>query len=368
MDPFITIGSTLIALGALSVFAYWFLPRLTRPDLYFSVTVAPEFRDSTDGTSILRQYRRRLITVSVPALALLLTLTLTRRLAWTPVALLLLNGACFGVYYRTRGLVLAHALAPTTVREARIDVPPRRIPGGWIAASGPYALLCASAAYLELHWQRIPALLPLHWKLDGQPDVWAARSISTVFSPLLIAAMTLVALTLLLYGTAHWVRPIYADGPNGRQESRFRRAISLMLLAIEYWIAALFSALALRPLLPAALQHPSALTVLTALIPGLIAIALTGVLMWLGQGGSRMSPAPHARDSRQPVGDRTEDRFWKLGVFYFNPDDPAVMVEKRFGLGYTVNFARPAAWVIILIPLLAIIGFSVSISTRHGMR
>ena len=87
--------------------------------------------------------------------------------------------------------------------------------------------------------------------------------------------MTLVALTLLLYGIAHWVRPSYADGPNGRQESRFRRAMSLMLLGIEYWIAALFSSLALRPLLPAALQHPSALTML---VPGLIAMALTAVL------------------------------------------------------------------------------------------
>ena len=365
MDPFVTIGSTLIALGALSVIAHWFMPRLTRPDLYFSVTVAPGFRDSSDGHSILTRYRRWLLAVAVPALALLLALTLTRRLAWTPLALLLLNGACFGVYYRTRRLVLTHAVAPTTIREARIDAPPRRIPGGWIAASGPYALLVASAAYLEAHWHRIPARLPLHWRLDGQPDVWAMRSFSSVFSPLLIATATLIALTLLLYGTAHWVRPIYTDGPNGRQESRFRRAISLMLLAIEYWIAALFSALALRPLLPAALQHPSALTVL---IPGLIAIVLTAVLMWLGQGGSRSSLASQSTDSPQPVGDRTEDRFWKLGVFYFNPDDPAVMVEKRFGLGYTVNFARPAAWVIILIPLLAIIGFSASIAMRHGMR
>ena len=356
MSASVAMGSTLIALGTLSVIAHWFMPRLTRPDLYFAVTVAPGFRDSSDGRSILRRYRLGLLAVAVPALALLLALTLTRRLAWTPVALLLLNGACFGVYYRTRRLVLAHAVAPTTVREARIDAPRRKVPGGWSAASGPFALLAATAAYLQAHWQHIPARLPVHWTLDGQPDVWAARSLSAVFSPLLIAAMTLVALTLLRYGTAHWVRPIYADGPNGRRESRFRSAISLLLLAIEYWIAVLFSSLALRPLLPTALQRPSAATVL---LPGLIAIALTGVLMWLGQGGSRMGSAPQVTDSLTPVGDRTEDRFWKFGVFYFNPDDPSVMVEKRFGLGYTVNFARPAAWMIILVPLLAIIGFSV---------
>ena len=35
-------------------------------------------------------------------------------------------------------------------------------------------------------------------------------------------------------------------------------------------------------------------------------------------------------------------------------DDPALMVEKRLGIGYTMNFARPGAWlllgIIILIP------------------
>ncbi|MBI4890722.1 MAG: hypothetical protein HY821_08865 [Acidobacteria bacterium] len=35
---------------------------------------------------------------------------------------------------------------------------------------------------------------------------------------------------------------------------------------------------------------------------------------------------------------------WKLGVFYYNPDDPDIMVPKRTGLGYTMNFARPASW------------------------
>ena len=33
-------------------------------------------------------------------------------------------------------------------------------------------------------------------------------------------------------------------------------------------------------------------------------------------------------------------------------DDSAVVVEKRFGLGYTLNFARPATWVILLLLLM----------------
>ena len=81
MNAFIAIAAMLSALGVLSVLAHWFIPRLTRPDLYFSVTVSAGFRDSSDGRAILRRYRRELLAMSVPALAPLVALTVMSRLA-----------------------------------------------------------------------------------------------------------------------------------------------------------------------------------------------------------------------------------------------------------------------------------------------
>jgi hypothetical protein len=52
--------------------------------------------------------------------------------------------------------------------------------------------------------------------------------------------------------------------------------------------------------------------------------------------------------------DTTPDECWKLGQFYFNPRDSAYMVERRFGLGYSPNFARPSAWIAAALPLLVI--------------
>ncbi|MBK0380554.1 DUF5808 domain-containing protein [Mucilaginibacter segetis] len=52
--------------------------------------------------------------------------------------------------------------------------------------------------------------------------------------------------------------------------------------------------------------------------------------------------------------DRSDPRYWKLGFIYYNPDDPAFLVGKRFGLGYTFNFAHKAVWLffvaILIIP------------------
>ena len=37
-----------------------------------------------------------------------------------------------------------------------------------------------------------------------------------------------------------------------------------------------------------------------------------------------------------------DPRNWKMGIFYFNPDDPRSFVPKQVGgLGWTMNFARP---------------------------
>jgi uncharacterized membrane protein len=37
---------------------------------------------------------------------------------------------------------------------------------------------------------------------------------------------------------------------------------------------------------------------------------------------------------------------WR-GLIYMNPDDPRLVVPKRLGLGWTFNFAKPGAWVIL---------------------
>jgi uncharacterized membrane protein len=42
--------------------------------------------------------------------------------------------------------------------------------------------------------------------------------------------------------------------------------------------------------------------------------------------------------------DRTNPDLWKWGFIYYNPNDPKFLVGKRFGIGYTFNFAHKAVW------------------------
>lgn len=52
---------------------------------------------------------------------------------------------------------------------------------------------------------------------------------------------------------------------------------------------------------------------------------------------------------------KEDERAWVWGVFYRNAADRSLWVEKASGLGYTVNFARWQAWLILgLVALVAL--------------
>jgi Family of unknown function (DUF5808) len=53
------------------------------------------------------------------------------------------------------------------------------------------------------------------------------------------------------------------------------------------------------------------------------------------------------------TGQRPPDSAWN-GSFYSNPDDPALLVPKRFGIGYTLNFGNPWSWVVLAFVLLMV--------------
>jgi uncharacterized membrane protein len=195
-------------------------------------------------------------------------------------------------------------------------------------AIGPFGILLATALYLQANWQRVPEKFPVHWSLSGVPDSWGERSWRTVFGPLLAGAF--LNLLLLLMGEA-----ILRFSPRARVANtadwtaRFRRINVRMLMVVTWGTALLLSSLAILPLLP------SRATFALAWLGPLLLIGALAPFLWQL---IRLSQEPGT------ASDGTPDEAWKLGQFYYNPDDPALLVEKRFGIGYTLNFGNRASW------------------------
>jgi uncharacterized membrane protein len=350
----VTIGGIVLLNAAI----LWFIPRLTRPDLYFAVTVPPGFRDEPEAKLILSRYRRELILVSILALIVFVAGIVMLGAGFAPAGVMIQAVAGFIAFYRARNRVLPRAVQPTMIREAELQPYNRIIPGGWIAAAGPFVLLVVvvCASYL---WIRGSSLLHSSAHPNGSP----ARSLIVYF---LSMTGVLTGLSVMLYGLAHWVRPVYSGGPARARELQFRRTVAAIVLGAEYYITIQASWIILVP------RHQGLISL--GLLPlGLVfALVVIVALARLGQGGSRLATAQaSSTPSGVPIGDRTLDRYWKLGVFYFNPDDSAIFVEKRFGLGYSLNFARPTTWFImallLLAPLIPILANLTQFLPKHGV-
>jgi len=231
------------------------------------------------------------------------------------------------------------------------------LPGGWTLQAGPFAALAVAALYLHSRWAELPERFPIHWGFDGRPNGWANRNPAGVFGPLLIAAV--VAGSIALFGSLlRRDRNTRGAEAAAAAERRFRRAVLWTLLATEYLVAAVsiwVSFLPLAAAAPGGTAGPPRIAPFVALILTFV-VTVTIVLARVGHGArlaaARDGVAKHQPDGAPPGG-RVPDRCWKAGVFYVNPDDPAIFVQKRFGIGYTLNFAHPLSWLLLGVSILA---------------
>lgn len=68
-------------------------------------------------------------------------------------------------------------------------------------------------------------------------------------------------------------------------------------------------------------------------------------------------------------GDPMPDDRWTWGLFYYNPDDPALVVPHRYGISLSLNHARLATWLFAHLPaLLALLGVLATVAPRTNDR
>lgn len=86
----------------------------------------------------------------------------------------------------------------------------------------------------------------------------------------------------------------------------------------------------------------------------LLAVA---VGLFLPIGRSHTQPDAEADHEFTGPESRSDDRNWIAGLIYYNnPDDPDLLVSKRLGYGWTVNFGHPRGklFLIVLIALIVL--------------
>ncbi len=301
-----------------------FLPSWTRPGMFFGVTVDPAFRSSPAAAHITRVYRLILWCSTLSAAALILT----GHREFYPLQVI----GYFCALAVTHRRALPYAVPVEATVEVNLSAARESFPGGPFLLLLPHASLAAFALWISRHWDRLPARFPVHWGVHGA-DRWALTTPSAVYGLLAQEAFFSLIFVLMAVGIFHWSRRVSTRNSVGAEERRFRRINAPIFLvlacvpAVQPWIILLRT-------------------------PATIGWSLAAALAAFAVYFAVIIPNRPRLSSRS--GDLTPDRCWKLGVFYFNPADPAVFVLQRFGIGYTFNFGNRWTWAGVATVLLAV--------------
>ena len=315
-------------------------PLLSRGEFLFGITVPPDLRTGAEGHSILRGFAFG-ITGSALGCALLIILGRAQP-GWELGGVLLMLPASLVFYLRARAQAARYAVAAERRREMTLAPEPRLAdllprPLAWHAL--PYLILAAAGIWLLLQWSAIPTVFPVHMGMDGRVNGYAHKSVAAVYAPLAIGLLVLVLghLSMLLGVVVRRLPDTLARA----------RLLNVALLEIMTFLSLTFAWVAMLPLYGIQVLTGTAgfslfllLLMATVLVPSITLVR-----------GLRRLRAQQPAAGR---GDRTPDSAWIMGGLYFNRDDPSVFVEKRFGIGYTINFAHPAAYILIVGILLVI--------------
>ncbi|KFZ39583.1 MULTISPECIES: DUF1648 domain-containing protein [Thermoactinomyces] len=222
----------------------------------------------------------------------------------------------------------------------------------------PFSLTLATLIFLIHFYERIPEKIPMQYDFNGKVTRYAEKSYRTVlFPPVMQVYLTLLFLWInIMIGKAKQQISAENPGKSIRQNVIFRRRWSLFTILSGTAVVSMFSLSSFSWIHPVSAGPVTAVSLVITI--GILIAALL-ISFTTGQGGSRVKAVSGKNGD---MINRDDDQYWKLGQFYFNKNDPAIFVEKRFGIGWTNNWAHPLSWIFILL----VIGLAFAITYFFG--
>ncbi len=222
----------------------------------------------------------------------------------------------------------------------------------------PIMITIGLIAYTATQYAHMPDLIPTHWGPTGQPDAFSEKTPFSVVALLLILlVMQGMMLGIHVLTKRSGIKLNAAKSKTSQiQQLSFRKYTSWFLFMTSFLITILFVFLQLVTIHDGLGNE----VIMLAFPLGFLFIILIATAVYafkVGQGGSRIDVLVE-EESSPGVTDVDDDQYWKAGVFYVNKNDPSIFVEKRFGVGWTINFGHPVGYLVLFVPILLIIAIS----------
>ncbi|MHC4067296.1 MAG: DUF5808 domain-containing protein, partial [Planctomycetota bacterium] len=339
------------------------LPLITRKGLLFGAYVGEEFAEGDAARGLRRRWYLGCLMLIVLSLAVGLGISLA---GWpvagnlTATAILLLSGLglYLRMYYTARGLA-----PPAAARQAEVAAAPLadHEPSGTAFAKLALGICIlaglATVVYAMVSYDDMPHRLPAPFGASGEAD---GRFNKSIVGVMLVPSLNLVLspfFALLALLTARAKRSV-RGGSGGRSleaQDAFRAAVANAFSVTALLICALMTLLSVQ-LTRLGLSQIRSLGAGIWVIAGAMLVFMFGCLIWIvtryGQGGALIEEGSAEAPLTNGLADNAH---WLWGVFYVNRNDPSILVEKRFGFGYTFNYGNRKAVVLVVTVLVLIL-------------
>ncbi|MFE4709228.1 DUF1648 domain-containing protein [Paenibacillus sp. NPDC056722] len=203
--------------------------------------------------------------------------------------------------------------------------------------------------FVVVRWDDIPQSIAVHMGRSGFPDQYIDKSVRTVFMINIVQALMIVFFAGYNLMISRARTSLDSQDREGSLRKQLKRK---KIYSITAWGISLLG-IANLGLLQAVMLYGWNLKLLLRYnisFTTVFFLTLIGVLLYL-----RFRDLDQQKDVPSE-----EERHWKwLGSIYVNPEDPALFVPDRYGLGWTINMAnslgKTIAAAMVAVPVTAIL-------------
>lgn len=204
-----------------------------------------------------------------------------------------------------------------------------------------------------MNYNKLPELIPVHYNAAGVVDKVVEKGTTAAYMNL--AGIPFMLVLMIFFFVL--INKITVNSKSDLFSGKIKGTIEKKLLFKKYisiftWILAL-ETLIIMSLPQVSILFDLGTEIMT--IPMVILFISIGVFIlisyYFGQGGRNIKTTEEGEENY-----RDDDDRYILGSIYYNKNDPALMVEKRIGVGWTVNLAHPIGMILMVLPFIIMIG------------
>lgn len=216
------------------------------------------------------------------------------------------------------------------------------------------ALIAGASAAFVWMLAELPAQVPVHWNAQGQIDRWGSPHEMWFWPGILLFDWVLTWVVAWGVARERWALPTeQAERYMALQLERrtaIVRMVEVLILLLNLSMVVMWLGFAYGSVPGNEAWRDNALVLGIVLM----CIGTLAPIAYFLPRMVRLQEQIREIAGSDVLGTRADG--WRAGgLIYYAPEDPAVLVPKKVGIGQTLNFARPGAWLLIggitLVPL-----------------